>query len=90
MIENWLRLIEDAYKAIEHLKISNPSLHKTLHDRITYESLAFRFIQIEMYSVFYSETELQKMKASFRNDCNEFGVTKYRELEEIAGYISNF
>ncbi|MBQ7373274.1 MAG: DUF4838 domain-containing protein [Clostridia bacterium] len=90
LIENWLDLIEEAYKAIEPLKVSNPSLHKTLHDRITYESLAFRFIQIEMYSVYYSDFELQQMKASFRDDCNEFGITQYRELEDLAGYIGQF
>ncbi|MBQ4098928.1 MAG: DUF4838 domain-containing protein [Clostridia bacterium] len=90
LIENWLDIIDEAYKAIEELQVTNPSLHETLHDRITYESLAFRFIQLEMYSVYYSDNELQRMKKSFRDDCNELGVSHYREQEGIASYIGQF
>jgi hypothetical protein len=86
LIEGWLDLIDEAYKAIEPLKISNPSMYETLTQRIKMESISFRYLQLEMYSIFYSDGEVQEMKTSLKADCAELGVRQFRELESLAEY----
>ena len=86
LLEGWLRIIDDAYKSIEYLKTSNPSLYQTLKDRITLESLAFRFMQNEMYLVYYSPSKQEEMKESFKSDCLRLGVRCYSELHPLDEY----
>ena len=86
LIEGWLDLIDEAYKTIEPLKTSDPSLHKTLTDRINLESLSLRFMLIEMYSVYYNENEVARMKQSFQEDCINLGVRQYSEQISLDGY----
>ena len=88
LLEGWLELIDEAYKAIEPLRSSNPSLHETLTDRINLESLSFRFMLIGMYSIYYSENEVERMKKSFAADCLNLGVRSYSEQFEIGSYIN--
>lgn len=87
LLEGWLELIDEAYKAIEPLKSTDPSMYQTLKDRINLESISFRFMQLEMYSVFYSRTESEKMKESFKQDCYNLGIRAYRELVTIDEYF---
>ena len=86
LLEGWLGLIDDAYKAIEPLKVSNPSLHATLTQRIKLESITFRFMQLKLYDVFYSENEVQKMEQSLKADCSELGVARFAELVTLEEY----
>ncbi|MBO5277241.1 MAG: DUF4838 domain-containing protein [Clostridia bacterium] len=86
VLENWLAMIDDAYKAIEPLKTANPALHETLEARIKVESIAFRFMQIEMYSIEYQD-QLDDMKEAFKQDCKELGITRYAELHPIEEYL---
>lgn len=86
LLEGWLEIIDDAYKAIDYLKTSNPSLYRTLADRINLESITFRFMQIEMYSVFYSENEVARMQQSLKEDCFNLGVRSYSEQVTINEY----
>ena len=87
LLEGWLELIDEAYKAIEPLKQTDPSMHATLSDRINLESITFRFMQLEMYSVFYSENQVAKMKASLQSDCIRLGVRQYAELVSFDEYL---
>ena len=86
LLEGWLALIDQAYKDIEPLKISNPSLHAELTNRIKLESITFRFMQVEMYSVFYSEAQVKEMKDSLKADTLALGVRQYNEQEAMADY----
>ena len=87
LLEGWLAIIDEAYKAIEPLKVSNPSMHKTLTQRIKLESLTFRFMQLELYDVYYSEAQVEEMRESFKNDCIELGVRQYAESVAIGEYL---
>ena len=87
LLEGWLRIIDDAYAAIAPLKVSNPSLYDTLQKRIKAESIAFRYMQIEMYSIYYSATEVANMKESLIKDCKEIGVRQYSELVGFDEYF---
>ena len=88
LLEGWLAIIDEAYKAIEPLKVSNPSMYETLRQRIKLESLSFRFIQLELYSVYYSELEVEEMKESFKRDCVELSVRQYAELIPLGEYLN--
>jgi len=86
LLEGWLALIDEAYAAIAPLKVSNPSLYDTLKDRITLESLTFRYMQLELYDVFYSENDVQRMKQSLKDDCTSLGVRQYSEQVSMDEY----
>lgn len=88
LLEGWLEIIDEAYKAIEPLKTSDPSLYSTLADRINLESLSFRFMILEMYSVYYNESEVEKMRQSFQADCINLGVRQYSEQVPLDGYFA--
>lgn len=90
LLEGWLELIDEAYKAIELLKVSNPSMHETLTQRIKLESISFRYMLIEMYSVYYSESEVESMKTSLKADCVALGVRQYAELVGLDEYWTSF
>ncbi len=86
LLEGWLEIIDEAYKAIEPLKTSNPSLHDTLEKRIKLESITFRFMQLKLYSVYYSENEVARMEESLKTDCSELGVRSYSEQVTLDEY----
>lgn len=86
VLEGWLEIIDEAYKAIEPLKKTNPSLYETLKQRITLESITFRFMQLEMYSVNYYESEVKEMTESLKFDCIALGVRQYNEQSSLEGY----
>ena len=43
-----------------------------------------------MYSVYYSESEVESMKASLKTDCAELGVRQYAELVGLEEYWTSF
>ena len=90
LLEGWLKIIDEAYKKIERYKTTEPALYQTLKDRITLESITFRFMQIEMYGPFYQEADFLVMKSSFKEDCTRLGITHYKELAEIGEYWAQF
>ena len=79
LLEGWLEIIDEAYLAIEPYKNTDPILYETLKDRITLESLTFRYMQLHLYKLLYSETDAQRMIKSFKDDCYALGVTQYKE-----------
>ncbi len=79
-LQNCMSLIEQALQSIEPLKESNPEQYAKLHDRITIESIQFRYILIELYSSKYSATELLEMKQDFKADYNRLGFTPNNTL----------
>ena len=79
LLERWLGLIDEAYKKIEPYQKSNPVLYEKLKDRITLESITFRFMQIHLYELLYSNVDSQMMIKTFKEDCIALGITHYRE-----------
>ena len=88
VLEGWLSIIDDAYKAIEHLKVSDPSMHETLTQRIKLESLTFRFMLLKLYSVYYTEAEVAEMESSFKKDCMDLGVRQFSEMVSWGEYFN--
>lgn len=89
-VNNWMKLIEQAYKDIEGLQNTDSALYKKVSDRITLESLAFRYLLIELYGADYLDSELTEMKNDFRRDCGKLGVTHFREHQMIDGLWSKW
>ena len=79
LLEGWLALIDEAYKKIEHYQKTDPILYEKLRDRITLESITFRYMQIKLYKLLYSDVDSQEMIKSFKIDCIALGITQYRE-----------
>ena len=76
----WMRHIDDAYKAIAPLKESETALYNQLYDRICLESLAPRYLIISLYGdQVYSSGEFSAKKLSFRDDCSRLGVNQLSE-----------
>ena len=79
LLEGWLDLIDEAYKTIEHYKKSDPVLYEKLYDRINLESITFRFMQLHLYKLLYSDSDSQNMVKTFKEDCVALGLRQYRE-----------
>ena len=79
LLEKWIGLIDEAYKKIEHYQKTDPVLYETLRDRINLESITFRYMQIKLYELLYSEADSQMMVKTFKEDCIALGITQYRE-----------
>jgi hypothetical protein len=76
---------EEAYKAIEHYKNSDPALYSKLYDRICIETLVYRLMDIRLYATAYSDDEMYRLKYSFKEDCMRIGISHYNEGGPIAG-----
>ncbi len=93
LLENWLGLIDEAYEKIEHYQQTDPALYEKLRDRINLESITFRYMQIQLYKLLYSENDSQMMIKTFKEDCLALGITQYKEGigyvdgGKISGYL---
>ena len=88
LLDRWVSLIEDAYKAIEPLMSSNRSLYEAVKKNITLESIFPRYALLNHYSGKYSSETLKAMRLSFRNDCQTVGLTNLTENAQIDSVFS--
>ena len=79
LLEGWIQLIDEALKKIEPYQKTDPILYEKLRDRITLESISFRYMQIHLYGLLYSEADSTMMVKTFKEDCNALGITQFRE-----------
>ncbi|PWM70375.1 MAG: hypothetical protein DBX59_11000 [Bacillota bacterium] len=89
-INNWLELIDRAYADIAGMKTSDPEGYERAYNHINQESLAFRYMLIQLYGAEYLDSELTEMKTQFRRDCGNLGVTHFREHQTIDGLWSKW
>lgn len=83
----WEGYFDEAYKAIEKYKTSDTKLYDTLYERITVESLSYRYVLISLYGpLLYSDAELNDTQLKFKEDCDLCGVTKYAEGAIISAF----
>ena len=84
VLKKALEGIDRAYEDIEVYKESNPERYKQLYDRITLESLQYRYIIIGLYGTEYNANELLSMKYQFKHDVERLEVTTYQENKYIS------
>ena len=77
ILEEMLRMIDGAYKAVEKYKISNPKMYENLVRRIKQESIFPRYVICMYYGEYYSN--IRQMREEFRDDWNALGFSIYRE-----------
>lgn len=78
-LNGYLKLIDEAYAAIEPLKVSNPDRYKILEKHIKLESMFPRFALLRLYSGMYASTDLYNARMEFKGDCTTFGITYVQE-----------
>ncbi len=79
MLKDALAKFDKAYEEIEVYRDENPERYKQLNDRITMESLQYRYLIISLYGTNYNADELLNMKYEFKNDAMRLGVKQVRE-----------
>ena len=72
----WLNLTEEALKAVEIHKESNPELYQKLVDNITLETIFPRYLLVTSYASTYSSDILRQMRIEFKEDLTYFGISK--------------
>ena len=77
---------EDAKKAIEIYKESDPSLYQSIYDCIVCETISPRYLLLELYSNRFSKMELAAFKAEFKADTNRLGFDQRSEHVGLSGY----
>jgi hypothetical protein len=83
IISDWMKQIDKAYKEIEVYQESHSERYHQLYDRITMESLQFRYLLIELYGAEYSESDLLNMKYAFKHDMDRFRMELYGEARPM-------
>ena len=83
-LNEYLVLIEKAYKDIESLRESDPERYAVLYDRILVESIQFRYLMLQLYYTEYSEAELLEARKEFRYDFERLEFTAHCEGGNIA------
>ena len=76
VLSNWLELINEAYKDIEHLRYTDKNLYDKLYARILYDSLMPRYFLLRHFSEeAFTDEELVEEADAFKADCAKVGVT---------------
>ena len=70
-------MVENAYKAVEKYKTSDPKLYENLVRRIKQESIFPRYVLCMYYEEYYPN--IRQMREEFREDWNALGFSIYRE-----------
>lgn len=81
VLDEWMRLIDEAYASIEDLKESDAALYQKLEQRIRLESLTIRYMVIQIYGSTYTDADLREMKLQFKADATQLGVSRYQEID---------
>lgn len=90
MLVEALEQIEQAYEDIAEYQETDPERYQELYDRITMESLQYRYILIGTYGTRYDAAELLNMKNLFKHDFERLNITSYAENTDIAVLWSNW
>ena len=80
LLEHWLQLIDEAYKAAEAYK-DDKALYDSLIERIKKESMFPRYVLIEFYSGTYSVEVLEDMMLSFKEDAQQLSFNRVMESD---------
>ena len=65
---------------IAPLAVTDPDLYEVYKDKIVLESLFPRFALYDKYSGYYSTELFAELKAQFKADLQQCGITNYKEF----------
>ena len=81
--DSFMQSINEAYKAIEFYKETNPELYKKLEERITRESIFPRYVLLDLHSGYYGAEEIKTLRQEFMNDCLRLSIDLVSEWVSI-------
>ncbi len=79
VLKEWEGMIENAFKALDPLRESDPTLYAQYCDNIDLEYLAVKYIYIEFCSSYFNEKDLLELKYSFKDVAARLKVTYVKE-----------
>ena len=83
VLDGWLKLVEEAYVAIEPLKESDPEKYELYKNHIMLEGMFPRYGLLNFYQGTYSAQEFYNTALQFKKDCEVFSMTKWQEGRSI-------
>ena len=89
-MQSWLELCDEAYKAVEKYKTTDPALYDRLKKHITIETIFPRFMICEYYAGYYKNDAIEKERRSFYADCEELGFKYYAERVPLTGWFTKW
>ncbi len=81
-----LAKFDDAYKAIEVYKTSNPTLYETLYNRIKLETLSIRWLRAEIYGKYYGALKSEWMMSVY-NDAKSLDIVYFEGDQTLEDYF---
>jgi len=82
----FLGYIDEAYESIEYLRHVNPELHQRLHDRINIESVAYRWLLMELHPGAFSFERLNEFTIELRDDTMRLGINMFNEQQTTSEF----
>ena len=83
-LEQWLSILDKAYKAIEKYRTEDPELYQKLYSHILKESIFPRYVLVTVYKGRYTESNLYEMRKAFKEDCLALGINCYEEGDYLS------
>lgn len=83
VLTGFMNSIDKGYKAIAHLKESNPKRYHKLSKRITQEAIFVKYLMIKLYPSHFIDERLKEFRYELKGDCTEVNVTKWKEGTHI-------
>lgn len=81
--ESWLRLVDQAYASIEHLKVTDPEKYEVYRSHILLESIFPRYVLLQFHRPTFTSTQFIEEALKFKADCAELGVTEVNEEQSF-------
>ncbi|MBR2376081.1 MAG: DUF4838 domain-containing protein [Clostridia bacterium] len=89
LLNSWLKLFDDAYKAIEPIKESNENLYELYRKHIELESLTVYYLLVELYATTFSETRSAELKTTLAYGINNHGIQRLSEPVDGPTYAAS-
>lgn len=84
MLEDWLALMDKAYKSVAYLELENPELYQKLVKHIKIETLFPKYALCTLHESTYTQTELRKLRLDFKAVADELGLVEQKEHGNIS------
>ncbi len=88
LLQQILAKFDDAFKAIEIYKDTDPVLYQKLYNRINLETFPIRYLRIEIYGKYYGDLKNEWVK-SLGKDAKSLGMKKFGGLVSFESYFGD-
>lgn len=89
-MQSYQELFEKAYKAIEHLKRTDPEQYEVLFRKIMIEEMFVRYVECSLYLNVYTDEQKVKMIDEFEMYAMKYGFNCYSETQPMSEVIANW